>query len=122
MSNGFEFSFGSVRESLREEEAERHDVSCEITGPVELQSVAACWCERFDRARMMHVEVSGFIVLFQRPPRVSTLEGDGRERSDVVQGRYYGGLKVWSCSIDLCRLLCCFNRSVNSTTPPPVPK
>ncbi|EKF30347.1 hypothetical protein MOQ_005850 [Trypanosoma cruzi marinkellei] len=39
-------------------------------------------------------------LVFQRAPDVSelTTEGDRLERRDIIPGKYYGGLKVWSCA------------------------
>ncbi|ORC88131.1 uncharacterized protein TM35_000181880 [Trypanosoma theileri] len=38
-------------------------------------------------------------LLYQRAPHVSQLTaGNGQEERDIVPGRYYGGLKVWSCA------------------------
>ncbi|RNF08038.1 hypothetical protein TraAM80_02972 [Trypanosoma rangeli] len=39
-------------------------------------------------------------LLYQRAPDVSGLTSDGGnlERRDIIPGKYYGGLKVWSCA------------------------
>ncbi|RNF17922.1 hypothetical protein TcG_05286 [Trypanosoma cruzi] len=39
-------------------------------------------------------------LVYQRAPDVSelTTEGDKLERRDIIPGKYYGGLKVWSCA------------------------
>jgi predicted nicotinamide N-methyase len=43
------------------------------------------------------------VIHYLRAPKVPSLEeGTGGELRDIVQGRYYGGLKVWSCARDVC--------------------
>ncbi|KAH9600660.1 hypothetical protein LSM04_000412 [Trypanosoma melophagium] len=38
-------------------------------------------------------------LMYQRAPHVAQLTAEnGKEERDIVPGRYYGGLKVWSCA------------------------
>jgi predicted nicotinamide N-methyase len=41
------------------------------------------------------------VVRYQTAARVEALEGGDIEPRDIVPGKYYGGLKVWSCAPDL---------------------
>lgn len=42
-------------------------------------------------------------ILYHKAPKMPALES--AEGLDIVPGVYYGGLKVWSCTRDLCELL-----------------
>lgn len=47
-------------------------------------------------------------LCYQTPPQIDELtlgEQAGVEHRDIIPGRYYGGLKVWSCAPDLARFL-----------------
>lgn len=39
------------------------------------------------------------------PNRLAAIAGDSIQKSDLIPGIYEGGLKMWECSIDLCRFL-----------------
>ena len=46
-------------------------------------------------------------------PLESTTSIEYQKNTDLVPGKYEGGLKVWECSIDLCRYLAQDNNEIN---------
>ncbi|RNF14024.1 uncharacterized protein Tco025E_05981 [Trypanosoma conorhini] len=68
-------------------------------------------------------------LLYQRAPDVSGLTSDGSklERRDIIPGKYYGGLKVWSCAPYLVEYMFenrdtfrrLFESTANNTPPTP---
>ena len=69
---------------------------------VPLAQVAVSYKAFFNAERAMKLEGSP-VIYYSRAPKVPSLEatGDGELR-DLVQGKYFGGLKVWSCTSDVC--------------------
>jgi len=69
------------------------------------ERVAAEWLKRFPSGdRVMRLEVDNVVILYQRASPVPALEApesNQKDRRDIVAGKYYGGLKVWSCTQDI---------------------
>ena len=74
---------------------------------VELAAIRVCDLQQqysatasADRVMVLAVESQ---LRYLRAPRVPALEQDDHQGlCDIVQGKYYGGLKVWSCTADVC--------------------
>lgn len=107
---GFEFCFGEPEEQNATEVIDDDEANCcnvvSALGEFErLDDVCDVWSAAFPSERQVRLTVTDDITLaYQVAPRVASLEGH-QEPQDIVPGKYLGGLKVWSCAPDLCRLL-----------------
>ena len=101
MSDGFSFDFGldskSADDSPFDRDAERAPTI--ITDVTFSDLLEASHSIPSDRELTMAIE--GRTLRYQVSPKLVELTGD----KDIVPGKYLGGLKVWSCAIDLCRYL-----------------
>ncbi|CUG94068.1 methyltransferase, putative [Bodo saltans] len=110
-AEGFVFDFGGPSEEIPV-------AACSSNAPLEAANAVPNWLGPFVCAadvvrmwssayptavpRQLALQLSeGATVLYQTAARVAALEGDGKDSRDIVPGKYYGGLKVWSCAPDL---------------------
>lgn len=107
MSEGFSFDFGAdpapVHGGHESRTARTEPTPCT---DVPLQSLlphshSECCSTTEQRTQELTVAIGRHTLFYQVAPRLTTLTED----KDIVPGKYLGGLKVWSCAVDLCRFL-----------------
>lgn len=110
-SDGFVFEFGSSesdgRATCGSSDADAVGVPSFLGEFVTLSEIAQTWLGKFVTQRRAQLELPaiGAAISYQVPPRVEALEGSGKHPRDIVPGKYYGGLKIWSCAPDLALYL-----------------
>ncbi|RHW70009.1 putative methyltransferase [Trypanosoma brucei equiperdum] len=118
LADGFRFAFsGDVEESIQTTSATHTPPSQGVSksekriplleAPVHnlTRRLLDEWCEpcRQDAQELVELHCSESTTVpqltHQRPPRATELTSfDGKEHRDIIPGKYYGGLKIWSCA------------------------
>ena len=106
MSDGFCFLFDDSRHSA----VRAPEVPVRVTPalfPLRLESLDVLRCSDLCTTDFVELTLpcsSAFSLTYTRPPYVESLQQRAGEAHacDIVVGSYLGGLKVWSCAVDLC--------------------
>lgn len=121
MSNGFSFDFIQSSETGTQnlENSANTTTQSHHDGTTSLETPSFCWYDdleaKFSEALTSDI-VSDQILLSQSHicrVRKNSSVSQGLRNLDLVPGVYEGGLKVWECSVDLCRYLEESNAAVN---------
>ncbi|CAD2221895.1 hypothetical protein AGDE_06989 [Angomonas deanei] len=123
-SDGFFFDFGEQpkMEKVAQNETNHHDL---VGSTVKIETfpnilsnndnnnaaLLSTWGEKYQNPEKMEISINNTIgcVYYQAALTKDSLQIDNHEVKDIIPGRYYGGLKVWSCAPYLSQFMATHN-------------